>query len=83
MDNRDQIPPGKRSQFEKLVCEDGLGYCCPYALFRVTKETGKIATRLGMTTRTIRLWKAKFRSKEIVCEGRSNCLITHIRSLGK
>lgn len=79
---RDQLSPDKRSQFEKLVC-GGLGYCCPYALFRVTKETGKIATRLGMTARTIRIWKAKFRSGEIKCEKQDCCLLPHIRSLGK
>lgn len=79
---RDQLPGDKRSQFEKLVC-DGLGYCCPYALFRVTKQTGKIATRLGMTTRTIRIWKARFKSGEIKCEHKEKCLLPHIRSLGK
>lgn len=71
------------SLFETLVCEEGLGYCCPYALFRVTKATGQIATRLGLTTRTVRLWKARWRNKEIECEKRANCLLPHIRSLGK
>lgn len=79
---RDQLPGDKRSPFEKFVC-DGLGYCCPYALFRVTKETGQIATRLGMTDRTVRIWKARFRAGEIKCEQQKQCLLPHIRSLGK
>ena len=82
MANQDQLPPDNRSQFEQLVC-DGLGYCCPYALFRVTKRTGMIAARLGMTDRTVRLWKAKFKAKEIGCEKRPNCMLQQLRSLGK
>lgn len=82
MANRDQLSSHNRSPFEKLVC-DGLGYCCPYALFRVTKRTGAIATRLGCTERTVRIWKAKFKSGELVCEKQPSCLLPHIRSLGK
>lgn len=83
VNNRDQLPGHNRSQFEKLVCEEGLGYCCPYALFRVVKATGAIATRLGMTDRTVRLWKARFKSGELTCQKEEKCLLPYIRSIGK
>lgn len=87
MSDRDQLPPGNRDQpirgaFRQTACE-GLGYCCPYAFLRVNKRTGAIATRLGVTERTVRLWKAKFKAKEIRCEEQQKCLLPHIRSLGK
>lgn len=83
MDNRDQLPGHNRSPFEKLVCEEGLGYCCPHALFRVVKLTGAIALRLGVTDRTVRLWKAKFRDGKLICEQRENCLLPYLRSVKK
>lgn len=86
-DNRGQLPGRTRSQprtlFERLVCEEGLGYCCPYALFRVTRRTGAIAIRLGMSDRIVRIWKARFRNKELSCENKPTCMIAHIRSIGR
>lgn len=81
--NERPLPARNRCLFERLVCEDGLGYCCPYALFRVTKQTGAIALRLGMTTRAVRFWKAKFNSKELQCQQKATCLLPHIKTLGK
>lgn len=73
----------KRSQlFDRLVCE-GLGYCCAYAFLRVNKQTGAIATRLGVSDRTVRLWKAKYRAKAVKCEHYENCMLVQIRRLGK
>jgi hypothetical protein len=73
----------KRSQlFVQLVCE-GLGYCCTYAFLRVNKQTGAIATRLGVSDRTVRLWKAKYRAKEVKCEHYENCMLAQLRRLGK
>lgn len=88
--NRDQLSPHNRSQFEELVC-DGLGYCCAYAFLRVNKRTGLIAARLGLAERTIRWWKAKFRRGELRCaqsvksEGSTTgtCMLKDIRRLGK
>lgn len=82
-DDQDQLSNHNRSPFERLVCEDGLGYCCPYALFRVTKDAAAIATRLGQGKRNVQLWKAKFKAKEIGCEKRPNCMIIAIRRMGK
>lgn len=82
-DKQVQLSADKRSQFERLVCQDGLGYCCPYALFRVTKNAGAIALRLGLHKRTVQLWKARFRIKEIRCEKHENCMIQSLRRAGK
>lgn len=80
----DPLPADKRSPFETLVC-GGLGYCCPYAFLRVNKQTGMIAARLGVTERTVRLWKARFNSGELKCQNNSStdCLLPSIRALGK
>lgn len=83
MSNGDGLSGRNRSLFERLVCEEGLGYCCPAALFRVTKRTGMIAARLGMTDRTVRLWKARFKAKEIGCEKQPNCLHRPLKDMGK
>lgn len=83
MENRDQLSGHNRSQFEELTCQNGLGYCCPYAFLRVNKRTGMIAARLGLAARTIRWWKAKFRRGELVCEKQPDCMIKLIRSMGK
>lgn len=83
MNNRDQLPAHKRSQFEQLVCENGLGYCCPYALFRVTRDTGSIAARIGMSPRTVRLWKEKLDAGQVRCEKQASCMLPQIRRLGK
>jgi Fe-S-cluster-containing dehydrogenase component len=82
MDNRDQDRGHNRSQFEKLVCV-GMGYCCPYAFFRVNKRTGAIATRLGQTPRTIRLWKAKFNAGELKCGKLEACMKQQLIDGGK
>lgn len=71
-----------RSTFERLVC-DGLGYCCPYAFLRTNKQTGHIAIRLGMSDRTVRLWKARFRDKELHCTVQPSCMLSAIRTGGK
>lgn len=70
-----------------------MGYCCPYAFFRLYKRTGLIAARLGVTERTVRRWKAKFRTKELSCAqaglGVSKdtpaliCMLQQIRRMGK
>lgn len=63
-----------RGDFEKLVC-DGLGYCCRWAFFKYgSKRTGMIAARLGISDRAVRYQKSAFRSGDLKCECKSNCL---------
>jgi hypothetical protein len=82
MENRDQQTTVNRSQTEALIC-DGLGYCCAYAFFRVHKRTGMIAARLGVTDRTVRYWKSKFKRKELQCYGNATCMLRDLRRSGK
>lgn len=62
----------------ELICE-GLGYCCPYAFFKLYRRTAVIATRLGCSKRAVQEWKARFRACEISCENRENCLQSALR----
>lgn len=79
----DPLSPDKRSPlFIRLICGD-LGYCCIYAFFRLFKRTGLIATRLGMSRRTVQLYKVRWRAGEFKCEGCKNCLLTDMRRAGK
>jgi hypothetical protein len=59
--------------FERLIKQE-LKFCCIYAFFKLQKRTGAIADRLGMTDRTVRYHKARWRAKEYKCEGCPNCL---------
>lgn len=83
--NRDELSDHNVSLFRTLACdpEQGLGYCCPYALLRVNKDPKLIALRFGISKRTAQRWKAKFIAKEIGCEQQQNCLIPILRSIGK
>ena len=58
---------------ESLITE-GLGYCCLWGFFKLYRQTGLIALRLGVTPRTVRLYKARFRDGEFKCEGCANCM---------
>lgn len=58
---------------------DGLGYCCLFAFFSIYRRTSMIALRLGVTPRTIRLYKARFRDGEYKCAGCERCLASKIR----
>ncbi len=64
MDNRDGLcrdNTAKRrfSIIEKMICTD-LHYCCLWAFFKLYKQTGLIAARLGVSSRAIRYLKARF-----------------------
>ena len=52
-----------------------LGYCCPYAFFRVHKKvrSGLIATRLGVGARTVKLWRRRYKEGELACIGLDKC----------
>lgn len=81
MSNKDGLSGDNRTLFSDLC--GAIGYCCPYAFIRCHKQTGLIAARLGISDRTVRRWKAKFKLKEIKCEGRAQCLLPAIRRAGK
>lgn len=62
-----------RQTFRLLITE-GLHYCCPWAFFKLYKRTALIAERLGLSTRAIRMQKARFKAGEFSCEDCANCL---------
>jgi hypothetical protein len=63
-----------RLSLTETLITDGLGYCCLWGFFKIYRQTGLIALRLGVTPRTIRLYKARFRSGEFECKCCDNCL---------
>jgi hypothetical protein len=67
----------KRITIRILICDPrpyGLGYCCPYAFFKLHKRTGAIAARLGVTERAIRYWKMAFKDGHMKCQNAGKCL---------
>jgi len=52
----------------------GLGYCCLWAFFTRNKRTEMIAIRLGVSSRAIRLYKARHGEGEFSCGDCTNCL---------
>jgi len=61
-----------------LICEEGLGYCCPWFFFQHYRHSETIAERLGVTSRAIRIAKARVDNDEDKCEGKPGCLHTRI-----
>lgn len=61
-----------------LICEDGLGYCCPWFFFKHFRRSSTVADRLGVTVRAIQIAKAKVDGGEWVCEKRASCLHARI-----
>ena len=61
------------NSMEHLVCV-GLGYCCLWMFFRLFKQTGKIAARLGISDRAVRYKKEEFRCGKMKCKGRAKCM---------
>lgn len=68
-------------QIPKLI--RSLNWCCVYAFFRCYKQTGLIASRLGVSERAVRYRKEQFRCGELVCEKLPNCKLTAIRRAGR
>lgn len=65
----------KNSQSLKDLVVDGLGYCCVWVFFEfISKRTGMIAARLGVTERTVRRWKERFRAGEFRCSHCKGCM---------
>ena len=61
----------------------GLGYCCEASISRVVKQTGAIATRLGVSDRAVRYRKELFKEGKIKCENCSNCMDARLTRLRK
>jgi len=67
------------STLTEHLIKDGLGYCCLWAFFSIHRQTGMIALRLGVTPRTIRLYKAKHRGGEYSCEECGKCMKSAVK----
>ena len=61
--NRNVIP-----LTEQLIVNN-MGYCCLWAFFSLYRRTALIALRLGITTRTVSSYKARFKAGEFQCKG--------------
>lgn len=59
-------------KFRDLITT-GLHFCCPYAFFRVYRNTTVIADRLGCTAGTVRDHKRIFRDHGYKCEQATDC----------
>ena len=60
--------------FERLVCDEGLHYCCVYAFFVRHKQTSLICLRLGVGPRTVQRHKAMFREGGYKCQHEPRCM---------
>lgn len=63
-----------------------MGYCCPWAFFKIFRRTGEIAARLGISDRTVRRAKASVDSGEWKCEQCDRCMkgaVRTVKLLGK
>lgn len=69
--------PGQPT-IRSLICEGGLGYCCPWFFFQHYRNCEVIADRLGVTSRAIRLAKARVDSGDAICERHPNCMHARI-----
>jgi hypothetical protein len=58
-----------------------LGYCCPWFFFESHRKvrTGLIATRFGLSERTVRKWRAQFKCGGMKCEGSQQCLKARLK----
>lgn len=61
-----------RPTFPDLV--QSLGYCCVWCFFRCFGRSSKIADRLGLSSRTVRDWRARFKAGEFKCTRCEKCL---------
>ena len=69
--------PVERITVKKLICDPrpyGLGFCCTFAFFKLHKQTGLIAARLGIGERTVRYHKMAFKDGCLKCQEKGNCL---------
>lgn len=74
-----------RSLIKTLVTE-GLGYCCPWAFFKIFRKTPEIAARLGVSPRTVQRAKREVDEGEEKCKQCANCMkgaVRTVKLLGK
>ena len=65
--------PSGKNLFADLVT-NGLGYCCVHFFFsNVKAETLQIADRLGVTSRAVRIHKARWKAGEYPCRKCETC----------
>lgn len=81
MDNRINIKY-KPLSLPYLITED-MGYCCPYMFFSLYRRPAVIATRFGVSTWTVRFWRAKWKAGELQCCGKVACMKSRLPSLRK
>lgn len=64
-----------RISVHKLITDD-LGYCCTWLFFKLYPGSDLIAARLGVTTRAVRMNRAK---AECECAGNPRCIRGRLR----
>lgn len=70
--------PTGQNLFAQLVTS-GLGYCCVHAFFTRVQATLPIADRLGLSSRTIRIHKARWQEGLYPCRKCPSCLHERIK----
>ncbi len=63
------------------LIKQGLGYCCPWAFFKIFRRTPEIAARLGVSDRTIQRCKRAVKEGELECEHCANCMKAQVRAV--
>lgn len=58
---------------EDLIVKE-MKFCCLYSFFKLYRNTSEIAYRLGVTPRSIRYYKQRFKEGEFECAKCENCL---------
>lgn len=60
-----------------LICQPPLGFCCVPAFFAANQRvrTALLAARLGLDTRTVRLWRARWRCGMLDCNQAQSCVL--------
>ena len=67
-----------RITVDSMLCEQGLGYCCPWFFFQHFRHCATIADRLGVTVRAVQYAKARVDNGQSVCAKLPNCLHARI-----
>lgn len=62
----------------RIICEPPLSFCCTAAFFAANRSvpTGLLAESLGLSERTVREWRSKWRGGTLLCTQAPSCLLT-------
>lgn len=54
-----------------------LGFCCPFSYFHATRseKVVVIAAELGVSERTVKLWRSKLKDGKVPCSATPGCFI--------